>query len=179
MNDSIDEEINFEPEDEMGDIGAALAKIKKLRGELKETQVKRDEYLDGWQRSKADGVNARREARENTDRDVERAKDSVIENVIPALDSFDMAFGSDAWKSVDGTWKAGVEQIYNQLLSVMTRYGIEKYGSVGEAVDHARYEVVQEVATEGQGSGTIVRVLRFGYARGDRVIRPAQVIVAA
>ena len=179
MNDSADEEINFEPEDEMGDIAAAQAKIKKLRDQLKEAQSKRDEYLDGWQRSKADGVNARREAREAADRTTDRTKESVIEDFIPSLDSFDMAFGTDAWLSVESTWKAGIEQIYNQLISVLTRYGVEKYGKVGDVVDHARYEIVQEVTDSDHASGEIVRVLRFGYAHGDRILRPAQVIIAA
>jgi molecular chaperone GrpE len=177
MDDSPEEEIDFEPEDEMGTLGAAQAKIKKLREELKEAKAKRDEYLDGWQRCKADSVNARKEAALANDRAHGRGKESVFEDIIPVLDSFDMATGSEAWESVDESWRSGMDQIRNQLLGVLSRHGIERFGKVGEMVDHARDEIVQEMDDVAGESGEIVRILRYGYANGDRVIRPAQVIV--
>ena len=57
-----DEEVNFEPEEELGDIGAAQAKIRKLKDELEKVKKERQEYLDGWQRAKADAVNSKRES---------------------------------------------------------------------------------------------------------------------
>jgi len=177
MNEHSDEEINFEPEDEMGDIGAAQAKVKKLRDELKETKEKRDEYLDGWQRCKADSINARKEATERHDRAHGRGKETVIEDIIPVLDSFDMAAGGEAWLAVDENWRNGIEFIRNQLLDVLSRHGIERFAKVGEQFDHQLHEAVQEVDDMPGESGEIVRVLRFGYKTGDRVIRPAQVIV--
>jgi molecular chaperone GrpE len=171
-----DGEIDFEPEDEFGTVGAAQAKIKKLRDELQEAKAKRDEYLDGWQRAKADVINFRKEAALQSDRAHGRGKESVFEDLIPVLDSFDMATGSESWESVDENWRAGMDQIRNQLLGVLSRHGIERFGKVGEMVDHARDEIVQEMDDVAGESGEIVRVLRFGYRLGERVIRPAQVI---
>ena len=91
------DDVDFEPEDELGSIGAAQAKLKKLRAELKETQAKRDEYLTGWQRCKADSVNAKNDAQRSAERSIERAKDAFIEELLPALDSFDMASSTSAW----------------------------------------------------------------------------------
>lgn len=177
MNDHSDDEINFEPEDEMGDIGAAQAKIKKLRDQLKEAQEKRDEYLDGWQRCKADSINARKEAAQLHDRAHGRGKETVLEEIIPVLDSFDMAAGGEAWISVDENWRNGIEFIRNQLLDVLSRHGIERYGKIGDQFDHLLHEAVQEVDEMPGESGEIVRILRYGYKLGERVIRPAQVIV--
>jgi len=177
MNDRSDDEINFEPEDEMGDIGAAQTKIKKLRDQLKEAQEKRDEYLDGWQRCKADSINARKEAAERHDRAHGRGKESVLEDIIPVLDSFDMAASGEAWLAVDENWRNGVDLIRNQLLDVLSRHGIERFGRIGDHFDHLFHEAVQEVDDMPGESGEIVHVVRFGYKIGDRVIRPAQVIV--
>lgn len=177
MNDELHEEIDFEPEDEMGESGAAKAKIAKLREQLKEAQQKRDEYLAGWQREKADAVNTKREAAAAHERHHARGKESIIEDIIPVLDSFDMAAGGEAWANVDESWRSGIDQIRNQLLGVLSRHGVERYGKIGDVYNHNEYEVVQEMDDVAGESGEVVRVLRSGYKMGDRVIRPAQVIV--
>ncbi|HUO56229.1 MAG TPA: nucleotide exchange factor GrpE [Candidatus Paceibacterota bacterium] len=177
MNDEERDDIDFEPEDEFGETGAAQAKIQKLRAELKEAQQKRDEYLAGWQREKADAVNAKREASVAHERHHARGKESVIEEIIPVLDSFDIAAGSDAWENVDDNWRNGMDQIRNQLLGVLSRHGIERYGKIGEQYDHNLHEVVQELDHVAGESGEIVKILRFGYKNGSHIIRPAHVIV--
>src|SRR5690242_1390270 len=94
------EDVDFEPDDELSDVGAAQAKLKKLRAQLKAAQEKRDEYLAGWQREKADAVNARNDAKKSAERAIERAKDAFIEELLPALDSFDMATSSESWDNI-------------------------------------------------------------------------------
>ncbi|MBV9159236.1 MAG: hypothetical protein JO019_01405, partial [Candidatus Kaiserbacteria bacterium] len=66
--DSAREDIDFEPEDEMGATGAAKAKLQKLKDELEQVKKERQEYLDGWQRCKADSVNLRRDLEQNAKR---------------------------------------------------------------------------------------------------------------
>ena len=87
-----------------------------------------------------------------------------------------MAAGSAAWESVDASWRTGIEHIRSQLLDVLTRNGVERYGAVGDTFDHALHEVVQEVDDVAGESGSIVRIVRYGYRAGDRIIRAAQVI---
>jgi molecular chaperone GrpE len=178
MNDETEkEDIDFEPDDELGDVGAAQAKMRKLRAQLKEAQTKRDEYLAGWQREKADAVNMRNDAKRSAERSIERAKESFIEELLPALDSFDMATASESWDNVAEEWKSGMGRIQNQLLDVLTRNGVKRFGKSGEKFDPAKHEAVQEVEDGDGESHTILKILRHGYTLGDRVIRPAQVIV--
>jgi molecular chaperone GrpE len=176
-DDDIKDDVDFEPEDEMGDVGAARAKIKKLRAELTEAQAKRDEYLAGWQRAKADAVNAKNEAVRSAERTIERAKDALIEEILPALDSFDMATSSESWELVSEEWKSGMSRIHNQLLDILRRNGVVRFGKPGEMFDPRKEEAVQEVDDGDGESGTVLKVLRHGYAEGDRVIRAAQVIL--
>src|SRR3989338_3881143 len=112
-NDPEEQDINFESENELGDVGAAQAKLKKLKGELAEVKAQRQEYPDGWQRCKADSVNARKEMLASAERLGERGKEELIADIIPALDGFDMAASSPAWEKMDAGWRSGIEQIRN------------------------------------------------------------------
>ncbi len=171
-----DQEINFEPEEELGDLGAAAAKVKKLKDELAEVKAQKQEYLDGWQRCKADGVNARKETLLNAERLGTRAKEGLVEDIIPALDGFDMAAGSPAWESLDAGWKSGIDQIRNQLLDVLSRHGVERFGKVGDVIDHMAHETIEEREDVPGESGTIARIVRYGYKMNGKVVRPAHVI---
>ncbi|MBI4087947.1 nucleotide exchange factor GrpE [Candidatus Kaiserbacteria bacterium] len=173
------EDVNFEPEEELGDAAATQAKLKKLREELAAVKKERQEYLDGWQRCKADSVNARKDMLAAADRASERVKEAFLSDVIPALDSFDMATGNEAWEAMDAGWKSGIEHIRNQLLDVLERNDIKRFGKVGEKFDPQHHEAVQEVEDMPGEPHSIVKILRYGYEVGGRIIRPAQVIVKA
>jgi len=168
---------SFEADEEVGDVAGAQAKIRKLREELKEAQKKRDEYLDGWQRCKADAVNARKDTLAEADKRGARHKEVLIEELIPILDSFDMAAGSESWMEISDSFRTGMENVRNQLLEVLSRHGVERFGAVGEAFDPRMHEAVQEVEDVAGEQHAIIKILRFGYRTGERVLRPAQVFV--
>ncbi|HEY4521176.1 MAG TPA: nucleotide exchange factor GrpE [Candidatus Paceibacterota bacterium] len=170
-------DIDFEADEEMGDVAGAQAKVKKLREQLKDAQQKRDEYLDGWQRCKADSINARKELLADADKRAERQKTGLIEDLIPVLDSFDMAAGSESWSEVNDGFRTGMEAVRNQLLDVLSRNGVERFGKIGEQFDPRTEEAVQEVDDAPGDAHSVVKILRYGYKMEDRVLRPAQVIV--
>ncbi len=171
------EDIDFEPEDELGTAGAAKAKMQKLRDELEKVKAERQEYLDGWQRCKADSVNAKKEAVAAGERQATRRIEEFVESLLPALDSFDMAAGSEAWATIDKGWRTGMEQVQSQLLDALARVGVQRYGKIGDAFDHAIHDAAEERDDVAGEPGTIARILRYGYQSGERIIRPAQVIV--
>ncbi|PIR83562.1 nucleotide exchange factor GrpE [Candidatus Kaiserbacteria bacterium CG10_big_fil_rev_8_21_14_0_10_51_14] len=175
MNDERD--IDFEPDEELGDLAAAQAKIKKLKDELAKIKAERQEYLDGWQRCKADAINAKKDSESRASRVAEMLREELVHDIIPALDSFDMAAGSEAWAQVSDGFRTGMEHVRNQLLEALKRHGIERIGKVGEKIDHALHEVVEERSDIAGEAGTVARILRYGYKAKDRVLRPAQVIV--
>jgi molecular chaperone GrpE (heat shock protein) len=152
------DEMDFEPEEELGSIGAAQAKIKKLRAELKEAQQKRDEYLAGWQREKADAINMKKEAAHDAIRMAARVKEGLIEDLLPALDSFDMAYGSASWEAVDPTWRSGIDGIRNQLLDVLSK-------KRHPAIRRSRRYAESSFARGGAGSVRCPRRKRFDRPR--------------
>ena len=177
MNDYSNEDLEFEANDESNEPLGANTKIQQLREQLKEVQQKRDEYLAGWQREKADAINARKETLLDAERRASREKMTLIEDLIPVLDSFDMAAGSNSWAEVNEGFRTGMEAVRNQLLDVLSASGVQRFGKIGEQFDPRTEEAVQEVDDMPGEPHSVVKILRYGYKMGDRVIRPAQVII--
>ena len=171
-------DVQVESEEELGDVAAIAAKIKKLKTELESCKSERNQYLDGWQRCKADSVNVRRDALLMAERIANRSRDSLIDDIIPALDSFDMAILSEAWASFEPNWRAGMENVRTQLTTALSNQGITSFANAGEKFDPTMHETIKEIDTH-ESPGTIVQVVRKGYQSKDGVIRPAQVVVVA
>lgn len=155
-----------------------LEKIEKLKAELEKTKSEKQEYLDGWQRMRADVANMKRDQAKFSRRMESAVKEEVISDIIPILDSFDMAMQGEKWSSVDVAWRKGVEYIRAQCVSVLEKHGISAFGAVGDAFDTNLHESVQEVDDASVPSHHIARVLRSGYRSGEKLIRPAQVAVS-
>lgn len=165
-----------EIEDIEGDVTDAL---KKYKEKLKICQKERGEYLDGWQRSKADYLNQKRRLETERAQEIERSAIYFIEKLLPLCDSFDIALQNFAQENGGKSeWKTGIEQIHNQLLSVLTSYNVEVLDPLGEAFDPHFHEAVSEMpVTDESQHHIIVNVLQNGYKIGERLIRPAKVVV--
>src|SRR3989344_7385510 len=96
--------------------------LKKWKEKLATCEKDRKEYLDGWQRARADYLNNKQRLEAEREQERERHAAHFIEKLLPLCDSFDMAL-ADMKKQEDirqsaENWRAGVEQIYNQLAAV-------------------------------------------------------------
>ncbi len=171
------EDIELSPDEEMGDLSSAQAKIKKLRDELKGAQKKAAEHLEGWQRCKAESINARKDALRDAERAAEREKDSFVQDLLPVLDSFDMAASTDAFIHMNEEWKQGIRHIQNQLIGVLESHGVTRFGAIGDTFDPRSHEALQETADMPGDPHTIVRIIRYGYRTDERIIRPVQAII--
>jgi len=158
---------------------------KKLREEVKTLRNEKEEYLTGWQRAKADYVNLQKEldlARINVSI---LTKEKMVEKLLPALDSFEMAFSNkEHWEKIDKDWQDGITSIYQQLLSGLEKSGIEKIDKIEVPFDPNIHQSISIIETEDEKKDhTVANVLQVGYKIGDlsmqtgRVIRPAKVTI--
>lgn len=154
--------------------------VAKLREKLKIAESEKQEYLNGWQRAKADYINSRKKDEETNRELAKYATEDVLLDIIPVLDSFDMAFGNkEAWEKISLDWRKGVEYIYSQLLSVLGSRGLKQNIPIGEIFDPMKHEAVETIDTENESEDQkIVAVVQKGYSLGDRVIRAAKVKIA-
>lgn len=160
---------------------AAADIIRKLKEKLKTCQTEREEYLEGWQRARADYVNAQKEEEKAKARFLKLSKEEIIKDILPALNSFQSAFGNkDAWEKVDLNWRMGVQYIYSQLLAALQKNEVTLIDpKVGEPFDEKRHESVASVsAAEGVAHGTIAEIVQKGYALHGKILQPAKVKIA-
>lgn len=163
-----EEDIVIEDEAE---VTPSLGGDKKLREKLKIAEAKAKEYLDGWQRAQADFVNIRRRDEEAKSEFIRFAKVSLIQELIPVLDSFNIAL-SQGHKDL--------EPLYGQFMAVLKSSGLEEIEPLKEIFDPQEHEAVATIPTEKENDDhKILEVLQKGYRLGGKVLRPAQVKVGA
>jgi molecular chaperone GrpE len=168
-----DEEFVSEEEAEGGP-----AALKKLRERLKKAVEEKQEYLEGWQRSRADFANYKREEALIHASKEERIKREFVESLLPALDSFETAFAATWYHDAAPEWKAGIMSIYRELVRSLDRFGVTLYSPLGEAFDPSKHEALRQTAVlDEKEDNTVVSVERSGYNIGDTIIRPAQVTI--
>ena len=171
------EDLTFVDSTEDGEALPIKDITKKLREELKVCRKEKEEYLTGWQRAKADYVNLQKEL-DSTRLNVSIiAREKMARNLMPALDSFDMAFqNKESWEKVDSNWRMGVEYIYSQFMTGLSDSGIEKIDQVGIKFDPNLHHSIGVVSTEKEEQDhTIESIIQVGYKIGERVVRPARV----
>ena len=153
--------------------------LEKLKKKLGECEKERQEYLLGWQRAKADFVNARRTEEEERKTVVSYAKEGVLLSFLTVADSFDLAFANKkAWEAVPEEWRKGVLHIYSQLVKVLEENGLRETAPLGETFDPMLHESVESVPTgEESEQGKIATVLQKGYELNGKIVRPAKVTV--
>ncbi|MEK7646557.1 MAG: nucleotide exchange factor GrpE [Patescibacteria group bacterium] len=177
------DDITIESDDTLDDSVVAeenmTETIKKLREKLKKAEAEKTEYLTGWQRAKADMVNARKRDEEENRNFMKFANERLIEDLLPVLESFDMAMGNkDAWEKVDKNWRTGVEYIYSQLQKALTENGLQELNPIGQPFDHAKHEAVSyEPVTDEKQDHTVVAVLQKGYSLNGKEIKVPKVKV--
>ena len=172
---SSDEEFDVLDIDEKS--GEAVAKLKQM---LKECQQERREFLDGWQRSKAELINARKQDVEQNKKAFLRIQEDFILRLLHILDSFDMAFADtkEAVK-VDSDWVVGVQNIHSQLKAFLSSVGVSTIEQIGEPFDPKKHDSAETILTKKrEEDGLIVEVLQKGYIFGDTIVRAARVRVA-
>lgn len=107
------------------------------------------------------------------------AKEKIISNLIPVLDSFEISLKSINENVNDiETIKKGVSLIYSQLVDVLKNEGVEIINSEGSKFDPSLHEAIEIVETEQVEDETIVKEYRPAYKLLDKIIRPASVKVA-
>jgi len=154
-------------------------KIKKIREKLKKCEVEKQEYLQGWQRQKADAINEKKRLTDQINTEREKGKEDAVLKILPILDSFNMAFKGEAWDKVDDVWKKGVEYIHKQFESALEDLDVQMFCQEGDKFDPQLHESIKEIHPEQNSQkGKIAKVLRQGYKfKSGKVIRPAQVEV--
>ena len=136
----------------------------------------RDEYLALAQRTQADFENYRKRAVREAAAAGERARGTLVRELLPVLDNLERALASA--QEDEQHLAEGVKLVHSELVSVLERNGVEQFDPAGERFDPTFHEALSTREDESIDSGVVLDVIEKGYRVNDTVLRPARVVVS-
>ena len=150
--------------------------LKQLRADA----AKASEYYERLLRQVAETDNLRKRLAKEKQDAIRYANESLIEQLLPTMDSFDMAMF--AVKNADETTidslKTGIEMVHTQLKRTLEEVGLSEVDAAGKSFDPSLHEAMSRKETDEADEGTVLEQIRKGYKLKDRLVRPASVVVA-
>jgi molecular chaperone GrpE len=130
----------------------------------------RDEYLDALQRLKAEFDNYRKRVARDQQELAARAHERLVRELVPVLDDLERALAHE------GNLEDGIRLIHRQLDEALTKEGLVEVETTGMFDPHTQEALLAQPSDEAEG--TVIEVLQKGYLLGDRVLRPARVVIS-
>jgi molecular chaperone GrpE len=165
---------------EQAPVQEELSEEEILRAELEEAQAKAEEYLDGWQRARAEFANYRRREEQRRQQLGEAIKGQTLSGLLPVLDDLDRAFQAVPQDVRESAWVKGLSMVGSKLQSTLEKEGVTAMDiQPGEGFDPNYHQAVFHGPSAEYAEGRIVEVFQRGYTLGETVLRPAMVYVSS
>jgi molecular chaperone GrpE len=164
---AIDDEPHRDPVEE-----ALTERIAELEAEVAQTK-------DRWLRAVADHENYKKRVKRDTDDAIVRNTQQLLSSLLPTVDNLERAMEVAAQSGAEEPVMRGLSMVRDEFLAALKRHGIEPVASVGLPFDPAVHDALQQMVSPEHAPGVVVREFEKGYRLGDRLLRPARVIVAA
>lgn len=143
-----------------------------------QSQAELETLKDRHLRLQADFDNFRkRTQRERSELQV-RATEDLVAELLPVLDHFELGLRMAAAQQAAPAVRDGFQMVYDQLLAVLRKVGVTTFEASGRFDPHL-HEAVTHAPSPDHPADTIVSQLRRGYKLGERLLRPAQVVVSS
>jgi molecular chaperone GrpE len=164
------------------DGGAGLAppadpekRVEELEQRLVEAEGERDQRLDDLRRLAADFDNFRKRAARDQENLVARAHERLMKALLPVLDDLERALVAAA-EHEEAKLHEGVELVWRELREAVKREGLEEIEAEGQFDPHVHEALLAQPSEREEGA--VIEVLQKGYRLGDRVLRPARVVIS-
>ena len=163
------------PNNEAAPETVEIADAESLKQALAEEKQKTGDYLANWQRAQADFINYKRRTEQERQDFSRFANANLILSLLPALDDLERALGTvPPAKSAKHSWVEGVRLVERKFRAALEAQGLTPIKALGEPFDPNFHEALwQDKGKE----GIVIEEFQKGYMLGDRVLRPAQVVV--
>ena len=138
----------------------------------------RDRLKDQLLRTMADFDNFRKRARRDTEDALRRGKEDTLRDVLPIIDNLERAIEASRGATDVDAVLSGVEMVLKSFEDVAGRMGVERVKAVGERFDPNLHDAIQQIESAEHAAGTVVAEAMAGYRIGERLLRPAMVMVA-
>jgi molecular chaperone GrpE len=173
-----DQVVSEDPQDISEEL-ELVEQLIQLRTSFEEIEQKTDEYLDGWQRSRAEFANYKKRILREQAEIHQAARGDVIKLYLDIADDLGRALEGKPESGDGATWASGIEIIFQKLINRLELEGIKPMDALGQQFDPNFHEAIMKEESGDHECGQIIEVMQEGYWIGDKVLRPAQVRVAA
>lgn len=153
-------------------------KLELLKAALETSEAKATEYLDGWQRARAEFTNYKKRINREQAQTKKDAVGKVVRQYLPVVDDLERALKDRPPDGDGAAWAEGIELIYRKLMSLLEAESVTSMQAEGEMFDPNLHEAIVQTESDEHESGQIIEVIQRGYSIGDRVLRPARVRIA-
>ncbi|MFV2044710.1 MAG: nucleotide exchange factor GrpE [Anaerolineales bacterium] len=149
-----------------------------LQHELDQAKAQAQEYLEGWQRARAEFANYKKRVTRDQEEARMRIAGETLTKYLGVIDDLERALKERPPDGEAAAWAEGIELIYRKMYGVLETEGIEIIDADGEHFDPTLHEAISHDESEDHEEGEVIEVVQPGYRMGDRVLRPAMVRVA-
>jgi molecular chaperone GrpE len=150
-----------------------------LREELEKVKAQAAEYLDGWQRARAELANARKRFEKERSEAGQSAAGDLLRKILPVLDDLDRAMKTVPDDLRQHPWMDGVALIQRKFQAAVESEGVKPLEvRPGDRFDPTQHEAVTHEENAERKEGEIIAEVQRGYRFGAQILRPALVRVA-
>jgi molecular chaperone GrpE len=147
-----------------------------LEEQVAALEAERDEHLNDLKRVAAEFENYRKRVLRDQESLVARAHERLVKELLPVLDDLERALAA-AEEHEEAKLEEGVRLVHRELDDALAREGLAEIETDGQFDPHVHEALLSQPSSEEEG--TVIEVVQKGYKLGDRVLRPARVVVAA
>ena len=148
----------------------------ELEEQLAALEAERDERLNDLKRVAADFENYRKRVARDQESLVARAHERLVKELLPVLDDLERALQAAA-EHEEAKLEEGVRLVHRELVEALGKEGLVEIETNGRFDPHVHEALLSQPSEADEGS--VIDVLQKGYRLGDRVLRPARVVVSA
>ena len=157
-----------------------IDELTALRRELEEAKAQAAEYLDGWQRSRAEFANYKRRQEQGREELHRLANATLVRRLLPAMDDFQRAFQTLPTRLTELTWIDGIALIYRKLEAALQAEGLTAIEvEPGQPFDPLVHEAVTREPHEDFEEGQVIAEVQKGYKLSERLLRASLVRVSS
>jgi molecular chaperone GrpE len=153
-------------------------RVDALLEEIERLQKQSSEYLDGWQRERAEFANFKNRTSREKEEARSRISSEIIAKYLGIVDDLELAISNRPLENETEAWADGIELIHGKLKAILTEEGVEMILAEGVTFDPNFHEAITYEENDDHQDGQVIEVVQKGYKLGDRVLRPAKVRVA-
>jgi molecular chaperone GrpE len=153
--------------------------LEAVRAELEQARTQADEYLDGWQRARAEFANYKKRVEAERQELRRTSTEALLLKLLPVVDDFERAFQALPEDLEEAAWVDGFTMILRKLQAVLESHDVTPIDAAGQPFDPLWHEAIMQEETDEHPDGYVTEEMQRGYRLGDRVLRPSMVKVAS